>query len=146
MAGYWGEAFIGFALIFKAICGDRDFVNLALPLAHKPCSGFESLPSVILSSGVQGERKSPTASPRFRALGRHRPILDPEGKDRQHEFAAKTRRCRSAKALSPEIKQSRLDRAMAVVQVVQMWDSISLPGGWTESSDALLGQRVKTGF
>jgi hypothetical protein len=33
-------------------------------------------------------------------------FLDPKGKDRQHELAPKTRRCWSAKALVPEIKQA----------------------------------------
>jgi hypothetical protein len=33
-------------------------------------------------------------------------FLDPKGKDRQHELAAKTRRCSSAEALVPEIKQA----------------------------------------
>ena len=33
---------------------------------------------------------------------------------------------------------------MAVVQVIQMWDSIRPLRGWIKSSDALHGQRVKT--
>jgi len=33
-------------------------------------------------------------------------FLDPEGKDREHKFAAKTWRCSSAKALLPEFKQA----------------------------------------
>jgi hypothetical protein len=55
-AGYGGEALIGFPLKFKAVCCDRDLVNFALPLAHKPCSRLESLPSVILPSRVQRGR------------------------------------------------------------------------------------------
>jgi hypothetical protein len=55
-AGDWGEASICFTLISEAICGDRDLVNLALPLAHEPCSSFKSLPGIILPLGVQRGR------------------------------------------------------------------------------------------
>ncbi len=51
--GYRGEAFIGSALIFEAIYGNDDLVNLALPLPHEPCSSPKSLPGVAPPSGVQ---------------------------------------------------------------------------------------------
>jgi hypothetical protein len=50
-AGYRREALIGFTLIFKAVYGDRDFVDLALPLPHKARSGFESPARVVLCFG-----------------------------------------------------------------------------------------------
>lgn len=56
-ASYRGETLIGFALIFETVCCDRDLVNFSLPLAHKPCSRFESPPGVILPLGAQRGRK-----------------------------------------------------------------------------------------
>src|ERR1700723_3984898 len=98
-AGDWGEASICFTLIFKAVCGDRDLVNLALPLAHEPCSRFESLPGVILPFGVQRGRKLLQLSFGFGLQAAMGQFLDPEGKDRGHELSAKTRRCRAIEAL-----------------------------------------------
>jgi hypothetical protein len=105
-AGYWGKAFIGFSLIIKAVRCDRDLVDFALPLAHKPCSGFESLPGVIPSLGVQRGRKLLQLRLCFGPQATMGQFLDPEGKEREHELAAKTRRCWSAKALVLEIKQA----------------------------------------
>lgn len=56
-ASYRGETLIGFALIFETVCCARDLVDLSLPLAHEPCSRFESPPRVILPLGAQRGRK-----------------------------------------------------------------------------------------
>lgn len=105
--GNLGEAFIGFALIFKAICGYRNFVNLALPLAHEPCSSFESLPGVILPLGVQRGRNLLQLSSGFGLQAAMGQFLDPEGKYRGHELSAKTWRCWAIEALLPQLSKSR---------------------------------------
>src|ERR1700686_237970 len=105
-AGYWGETFICFTLIFKAVCGDCDLVNLALPLAHEPCSRFESLLGVILRFGAQTGPNLVQLSLGFWSQASMGQFLDPEGKDRGHEFSAKTRRCWAIEALLPQLSQS----------------------------------------
>jgi len=107
-AGYWGETFICFTLIFKAVCGDGDLVNLPLPLAHEPCSRFESLLGVILPFGVQRTRNLLQLSYGFGLQAAMGQFLDPEGQDRGHELSAKTRRCWAIEALFPQLSQSRL--------------------------------------
>jgi hypothetical protein len=105
-AGYWGESLVGFTLIFKAIRGDYDRVNLAFPLPNKSCSSPKSLPGVIPPFEVQRGRNLLQLRLGFRLQAAMGQFLDPKSKDRQHELAAKTRRCWSAKALVPEIKQA----------------------------------------
>lgn len=55
-AGYRGEAPIGLILIFKAVCRDRNLVNLALPLPYELCAGFEFPLGVTWRFGVQTRR------------------------------------------------------------------------------------------
>src|SRR5260370_36279464 len=90
---YGRYAFIGFTLIVKAVCGDRDFVYLALPLADKPSSSPKSLASVTLRFGAQTGPNLVQLSFGFRSQASMCQFLDPEGKDRGHELSAKTRRC-----------------------------------------------------
>ena len=105
-ASYWREALIEFALIIKPVCGDHDLVNLALPLPYKTRSGLESPACIVLRFGIQSRRNVVQFRLGFRFQAPMGYFLDSEGKDRKHQFSAKTRRCWTAKALLPEFKQA----------------------------------------
>jgi hypothetical protein len=81
-ASYGGEAFKGFTKVFKAVGGDHNLMNLALPLPHETRSSSKSLPGGLLPYGAQRGRKLPQFSLGFDFQAAVGQFLDPEGKDR----------------------------------------------------------------
>lgn len=135
-ASYWGETFIDFILILKAILGYHNLVHFALPFPHQARSSPESSPCAILCAGVQRGDNLLKFCLRLgfqAALGQ---LLDPESKDGKHKLTAKTRRCWSSKALLPEVQQASSVKGGQAFKEFCCWVQ-SLPQEKFESSDAL---------